>query len=359
MATFDAVNWLGAEVLSSIGKPIALSKGLVAALEAAAKDGTLTELDVPVDGSLDEGMFKDFGKTMMAVAKHGATVLKDTLSEIDFIRFELWLKGKYLDGKKSSNGKDLVMEPAMRAKMDADMLAQGMQDWPELAFTELSLWLCRPVGHDETAGFQYNSPPSSMDGAKVAKKNGQRNFDQVLEKALETGDITQLDTWMMTLSQRCSTSPASPYAGRASNLFNTWWNKAKRLGNARAIAWYCTEYRMSYVGRGLPKESDPELLALASKESITTTYTTASLKDLKRPAGGTDTSSEVGSETTLSSALMSSVSSSGVSVQLEKMISTTSAVMDSVSGLADRLSKLEAGGGGGGGGGGGVPPGFF
>ena len=354
MATFDAVAWLGAEVLSSIGKPIVLGKGLVAALEAAAKDGTLTEMDVPLDGSLDEGSFKDFGKTMMAVAKHGATVLKTTLDEIDFIRFELWLKGKYLDGKTSSSGKVMAMEPAMRAKMDADMLAQGMQDWPELAFTELSLWLCRPVGHDETAGFQYNSPPSSMDGAKVAKKNGQRNFDQVLEKALESGDITQLDTWMMTLSQRCSTSPASPYAGRASNLFNTWWNKAKRLGNARAIAWYCTEYRMSYVGRGLPKESDPELLALASKEAATAATT---LKDLKRPVAGTDTSSDVGSETTLSSALMSSVSSPGVSAQLEKMISTTSAVMESVSGLAERLSKLEAGGGGGGSGSGAVPPG--
>jgi hypothetical protein len=85
MATFDAVAWLGAEVLSSIGKPIALSKGLVAALEASAKDGTLTELDVPLDGSLDEGKIKDFGKTMLAVAKHGATVLKETLSEVDFI----------------------------------------------------------------------------------------------------------------------------------------------------------------------------------------------------------------------------------------------------------------------------------
>jgi hypothetical protein len=35
----------------------------------------LTELDVPLDGSLDESKFKDFGKTMMVVAKHGATVL--------------------------------------------------------------------------------------------------------------------------------------------------------------------------------------------------------------------------------------------------------------------------------------------
>jgi hypothetical protein len=72
-----------------------------------------------------------------------------------------------------------------------------MKEWPELALTELSLWLCRPVGQEECNGFQYNSPPSSMDGAKVAKKNGQRNFDQVLEKAMESGDITQLDTWMM------------------------------------------------------------------------------------------------------------------------------------------------------------------
>jgi hypothetical protein len=136
-ATFDAVNWLGGEVLSSIGKPIALSKELVAALEASAKDGTLTELDVPAeDGSLDDIKFKDFGKTMMAIAKHGATVLKGALTEIDCARFEQWLKGKYLDDRASSNGKDLVMEPAMKAKMEASMLAQGMNDWPELAFPE-------------------------------------------------------------------------------------------------------------------------------------------------------------------------------------------------------------------------------
>ena len=219
-------------------------------------------------------------------------------------------------------------KPEKTPELLADLAAQGMASWDDLAFLELSLYLGRPAGKGERQGFVHNAPPTVMDGVRSAKKaHSAVNFDAVLEKALETGDISAASTWMMTLSQRCSSSPASPYAGKAANRFNTWWSKALRLNEGRAIAWYAREYRMAKMGRGLPVESDPELLALASQKhvSVDAARDLSSLAKLKAPSEVgtvTDTSSVTGS----SLSGLTSASESAISGQLEKLVSITSTV---------------------------------
>jgi hypothetical protein len=343
MATFDVKGWLGVEVISSVGKPLTVAKEIVVALDAAAQDGTFTEMDVPAkDGMLDEAAFLEFAKLMKVMLEHGVTVAKNTINPVDGTRFASWLKARFLDDRTTADKKGPVLDEKQKKEMEADMSAQGMSEWPELAFAELSLFLGRPVGRMECDGFEYNGPPTSMSGAKVAKKNGVKNFDQLLEEAFAGSEITRVDAWMQLLAQRCSTSPASPFAGRASNLYNTWWNKAKRLGNARAIAWYCIEYRMSYLGRGLPKESEPELLALAAKEA---SPPTSSLKDLRMtPHANSETATEVGGDSSISgSSVGPSASQISMNGQLEKILSTTSAVMDGMAALAERVAKIESG----------------
>ena len=117
---------------------------------------------------------------------------------------------------------------------------------------------------------------------------------------------------------------------------------------------------MAKMGRGLPVESDPELLALASQKHVAlgAARDLSSLAKLKAPSEAgtiTDASSVTGS----SLSGLSSASEAAISGQLEKLVSITSTVAQSVEALAARVDGLEAGGGGGGGGGGSreAPPG--
>ena len=67
------------EVISSVGKPLTVAKEIVVALDAAAQDGTFTEMDVPAkDGMLDEAAFLEFAKLMKVMLEHGVTVAKNT-----------------------------------------------------------------------------------------------------------------------------------------------------------------------------------------------------------------------------------------------------------------------------------------
>ena len=162
----------------------------------------------------------------------------------------------------------------------------------------------------------------------------------------------------MTLAQRCSSSPASAYAGKAANRYNTWWSKALRLNEGRAIAWYAREYRMAKMGRGLPVESDPELLALASQKHVAlgAAKDLSSSAKLKAPSEiGSVT--DVGSVTGSSYSGLSSASENAITGQLEKLVAITTSVSQSVEALAARVDGLEAGGGGGGGGSREAPPG--
>ena len=82
MATFDVKGWLGVEVISSVGKPLTVAKEIVVALDAAAQDGTFTEMDVPAkDGMLDEAAFLEFAKLMKVMLEHGVAVAKNTVEE--------------------------------------------------------------------------------------------------------------------------------------------------------------------------------------------------------------------------------------------------------------------------------------
>ena len=155
----------------------------------------------------------------------------------------------------------------MTKELKDNLEAQGMSSFDDLTFVELSWFLGRPCGPAERADGAYNTPATCMVGAKTAKKNGAPNVDAILATALTTGDIGPYNSWMLNLTQRCAVSTASPFASKAANLYSTFHSKALRLKDGRAIAWYCIEYRAYRVGRGIPDDSDPELLALAQNEA--------------------------------------------------------------------------------------------
>lgn len=262
----DVGAWLGAkEVLNELGNPIKLSSRVTESLVEIAKDGTLSENDIPADGAvLDESSFATFAKSLKTLLADGAKAKGVNLLGVDIMRFEEYLKGRYMeDVVLKTPKKEQIMTPELRDDLDA----QGMVDFDALAFLELSLYLGRPASQLERIGAAHHSPPTTMDGARTAKKHGATNLDTLVAAALESGDISKINSWMINLTQRCTNSKACAFAPLAANLINTWWSKACRLKEGRAIAWYVSEYRSTYVGRGLPVDIDTEILTLAREES--------------------------------------------------------------------------------------------
>ena len=131
-AVFDVDAWLGAvTVVGSIGKELHAPAKIVGFLKEAAKDGTFSDEDVPVDGTvLDDARFKDFLRVMKAIVAHGATAAKGAVSDLEAVRFEAYLKGRFLDGitEKASNK---PKEPDRTPELLADLAAQGMSSWSE------------------------------------------------------------------------------------------------------------------------------------------------------------------------------------------------------------------------------------
>ena len=338
----DVDAWLGVDVLNELGKPIRFSDRVINSLKEVVKDGTLDENDVPADGAvLDEDDFKKFARSMLALLADGSKLKSPpiVLLDTDALRFETWLKGRYTEDVQLKTPK---REQTMTPELKSDMDAQGMTEFDDLAFTELTVHLGRPAGPLERVDGAHNSPPTTMAGARTAKKHGAPNFDQVVAAALEASSIDRINSWIMNVTQRCTNSRASPFAPKAANLINTWWSKALRLKDPRVIAWYVTEYRAAYVGRGFPVEIDTEILALARAEAAPAAkvFGEAALKS---------GSSDAGSTASGYSALGSSASGVGQE-QSDKLVAQLTSFGEILTSLQSRLSSLEAGGGGGGGG---------
>ena len=210
-----------------------------------------------------------------------------------------------------------------------------MSTFDDLAFTELSLFLGRPVGPTERVGGAYNSPPHIMDGAVKAKKAGSKNFDAVLATAMETGDIAPVNSWVLNLTTRCSVSKASPFAANAANLYNMFFAKAGRLKSDRAIAWYIIEYRSTYPGRGFPLISDPELISLAQGQAAAP----VALKDV--PSSSGPKISEGGSISGSSQGSGLSGLSGVSTVQVERVFTHLEGLSDQMKAVQLRMVDME------------------
>ena len=341
----DAQIWLGFEVLSPAGLPIELGNRIEVAIEAAIKGAALSENDVPKDDVLlEDAQFELVFTVLKAALVDGASLAKSPVLTSDVARYRLWLEGRYKVKKEPpSKPEDVAQE--LTEELKEDLKVQGMSTFDDMKFVELSLHLGRPVSKLERTGGAYNAPPTMMSGAVAARKSGAKTFDDTLEKCYKANDITAADTWINTLSHRCTTSQSSPYAPQASNRYRTWWSKACRLQSPRAIIWYVMEYRANHPGRGLPLLSDPELLALADRRQITDGDAALTLSQLSSSKTGhsmSDVASTV-SGSSVSSGLGSSVSSSQ-SAALDRVTNSLSSLADGMASISSRLDRLEEGG---------------
>ena len=354
----DADAWLGVEVISPAGTAIELGPRIDAAIRAAIDGKALQSSDVPAEGVLvEDALFDAMYTVLQAALGDGAKIAKVQVLSSDVARYRLWLEGRYKVKKDvPSKPEDVAQE--LTDELKEDLRLQGMSAFDDIKFVELSLFLGRPVSKLERSGGAYNAPPTMMTGAIAARKSGAKTFDDLLERCYKSNDLAAVDTWINTLSHRCTTSQASPYAGQAANRFRTWWSKACRLNAPRAVLWYVMEYRANHPGRGLPFLSDPELLALADRRLLSdgdAAITLSQLATSKAVPASTDGGSTV-SGVTSSSGLGSSISSSQ-SATLDRLANTIGAMSDGLASITSRLDRLEEGGAKGEPGGADRPPG--
>ena len=274
MSTFDAAAcaaWLGVKVVIvgvDTGLPARLVKLLVEAFDA----GLFDENDVPeptdVLGAEDiKARLLVWGAVIEDACKI-STPAKLVLAS-EKLRFGAWFSALYQGTVSMNSSSKLVV---ITPEIDADLKAQHMATIGELAAFELVLALGRPVGLEETEGFNYGNPYMHMAGAirsaKVNKGSGRgKTLDTLLSDALLTGDKGEVKRFFTDLCHRLTSSNLVPYYARAAIQILTFVSKAD-LNIRDELSWtlYMIEYRQTYMGRGLPVAFDVEL-AIAAKET--------------------------------------------------------------------------------------------
>ena len=270
--SFDAAAcaaWLGATVtIAGIDTP--LPARLIKLLEVAFGDTMFTEVDVPdpaavlIDDDIKarllvwNAVIDDVCKTQTAVV----------LSS-EKLRFAAWFRALYQGVVTLDTSQKLVV---ITKEMAADLTAQQLVTLGELAAIELALALGRAVGSEETEGFNFGSPYMHMVGAirsaKVNKGSGRgKTLDTLLSEALVSGDKTEVTRFFTDLCHRLSSSNLMPCFARAAIQILTFVSKAN-LNIRDDLSWalYMIEYRVKYMGRGLPLPFDVEL-SISAKET--------------------------------------------------------------------------------------------
>ena len=225
-----------------------------------------------------------------------------------------------------------------------------MPDLNTLLFVELSKELGRPVGASETEGGAYRSPPTIMKGATAAKKAAPagsfRTYTSVIQSAKESGDLRELEEWIMRLAMKLQ-SHSHPYAATYAMRSQARWQNARmKLRHPLAIIKYYAEAHVEEMGRGEPfgAELDAAMSISALSEGMMAMATL--------PLGSLASSSNSGALSTASGSTLggsASQASSAASSQLRAMSSQLGEVISGLKALSDenatlrkRFEKLEA-----------------
>lgn len=181
--------------------------------------------------------------------------VKGTCLASDRMRLQAWLRARY----HTTAAQDVI---SVECQDDMDM--QDMSARQDLFGLELCIFLGRAVSASELKGGAYGSPATSMDGAVRAKKSSanvqSHNIDQIIAKAVDTGETQALERHWTDLAHRISVSKLLPYNGVGATRVLTFHQKAKdNMATDLGYAIYMAETRQKYQGRGLPLAALPTL----------------------------------------------------------------------------------------------------
>ena len=344
---FEYEAWLGGEWKDG-DVAVLLSEKLKVLLRAGhGIDKAWTVLDVP-GSCLEDVQLKRVRDKWKAILADCVTITKGTQMISDQVRLDDWVRAQYC----RTATKDVIS-----TEFAADLAAQGMADADDMYGFELSLLLGRAVAYSECEGGAYGSPATGMQGAIKAKKSATNpsayNIDQVVAKALETGEATMLEQWLQNLAHRLSVSSLMPYHVPGANRVLTMYQKAKtNMATPMAFICYISEVRIKYAGRGLPMTGlfDAELAIKAANTAARILddrrNIASAFKFTSGPPSVTDSWDSGSALSSMPSSVGQSASSAGSqgSAVMEKLEALSTAMLtlaSRVEDISDRVGAVE------------------
>ena len=243
---------------------------LIKLLEVAFGDSLFAEGDVPDSAAvLVEDDIKARLLVWNAVIDDVCKAQTAIVLSSEKLRFAAWFRALYQGVVTMDASQKLVV---ITKEMSADLAAHQMATLGELGALELALALGRAVGPDEVEGFNYGSPYMHMVGAirsaKANKGSGRgKTLDTLLGEAVSTGDKSEVTRFFTDLCHRLTNSNLMPCFARSAIQVLTFVHKAdQNIRDDLAWAIYMVEYRVKYMGRGIPIPFDVEL-SISAKET--------------------------------------------------------------------------------------------
>ena len=142
-----------------------------------------------------------------------------------------------------------------------DMAAQGATTPAQLFALSVGMQLAKKATVSECVGGGYGSSPHMADGIKRAVKGGMVTLQRLLEEAMVSGDLLDLDRQITRTVQRWMADPSDAFYMNAGSRLMMLWSKARALcpDDMRVAA--CMVHLMldEYLGRGLPRLTDSEM----------------------------------------------------------------------------------------------------
>jgi hypothetical protein len=150
---------------------------------------------------------------------------------------------------------------AMPREMVEDLEVQSANDASELYMLNVGLELGKKAVAVECVGGTYGSDPALSDGMKRAAKSKMTTLRMHLARAMETGDLMDIDRHVSRTTSKWMADPADLLHMTAGSRLSQIWNKCKALRPTDGRVAACMLHLMldERVGRGLPVLTDTEL----------------------------------------------------------------------------------------------------
>ena len=232
---------------------------------------------------------------------------------------------------------------ALPRELVEDLEIQSATDASELYMLNVGLELGKKAVAVECVGGTYGSDPALLDGMKRAAKSKMTTLRMHLAKAMESGDLMDIDRHVSRTTSKWMADPADLLHMTGGSRLSQIWNKCKALRPSDGRVAACMFHLLldERVGRGLPVLTDTELSQTA-RERYATAPPAAWCPPTKTRGANSDADSDGGSSLGSSA----SASATGIGKQMDQLLSVVTQRFDDMATshtkLATRIDRIES-----------------
>ena len=232
-------------------------------------------------------------------------------------------------------------------EMLEDLEVQSASDASELYMLNVGLELGKKAVAVECVGGTYGSDPALSDGMKRAAKSKMTTLRMHLAKAMETGDLMDIDRHVSRTTSKWMADPADLLHMTGGSRLSQIWNKCKALRPTDGRVAACMFHLLldERVGRGLPVLTDTELSQTA-RERYAAVSPPPSAWGPPVKNRGTVVQSDTDSDGSSSIGSSASASATGVGKQVGELLTLVTQRFDDMAAshtkLTARIDRIES-----------------